>query len=98
MHRIYLSEHLTSYDGGTQHALDSLSGRLTSSGLPPGVAEENALKLLDSGVALQAKMMAYNDVFWLMGMLFLLGLPLLIPITNRVRRQKSASGAPAAHR
>jgi hypothetical protein len=64
--------------------------------LPPGVAEENALKLLDSSVALQAKMMAYNDVFWLMGVLFLLGLPLLIPITHRVRRHRSASGDPAA--
>jgi len=41
-------------------------------------------------------MMAYNDVFWLMGMLFLLGLPLLLPITNRVRRRRSASGEPAA--
>jgi DHA2 family multidrug resistance protein len=96
MHRHYLAEHLTPYDGGTQQALDSLSGRLASSGLPPGVAEENALKLLDSSVALQAKMMAYNDVFWLMGMLFLLGLPLLLPITNRVRRRRSASGEPAA--
>lgn len=96
MHRGYLAEHLTPYDGGTQQALDSLSGRLASSGLPPGVAEENALKLLDSSVALQAKMMAYNDVFWLMGMLFLLGLPLLIPITNRVRRRRSAAGEPTA--
>jgi DHA2 family multidrug resistance protein len=83
MHRGYLVEHLTPYDGGTQLALDGLSGRLASGGLPPGMAEAGALKLLDGSVALQAKMMAYNDVFWLMGVLFVLGLPLLLPITNR---------------
>ena len=92
MHRGHLVEHLTPYDGGTQLALDGLSGRLASGGLPPGVAEESALKLLDGSVALQAKMMAYNDVFWLMGTLFVLCLPLLIPITDRVRRQRSGTG------
>lgn len=55
MHRLYLAEHLTPSDGGTQQALDRLSGRLASSGLPPGGAEKNALQLLDSGVTLQAK-------------------------------------------
>lgn len=89
MHHGHLAEHLTPYDGGTQQALDGLSGRLASGGLPLGVAEESALKLLNSSVALQAKMMAYNDVFWLMGALFMLCLPLLIPITHRVRRQRS---------
>jgi len=96
MHRGYLVEHLTPYNGGTQLALDGLSGRLASGGLPPGVAEESALKLLDGSVALQAKMMAYNDVFWLMGILFVLGLPLLIPITHRIRHQRSSPGNPAA--
>ena len=96
MHRGHLVEHLTPYDGRTQQALDGMSGRLASGGLPPGVAEESALKLLDGSVALQAQMMAYNDVFWLMGALFVLCLPLLIPITDRVRRQRSAPGDPAA--
>jgi DHA2 family multidrug resistance protein len=96
MHRGYLAEHLTPYDGKTQLALDGLSGRLASGGLPPGVAEHSALKLLNGSVALQAQMMAYNDIFWLMGILFVLGLPLLIPITNRVRRQRSTPGGGAA--
>src|SRR5439155_557231 len=38
-HRARLLDHLTLYDGRMTQAIDNLSGRLASSGLPPGVAE-----------------------------------------------------------
>jgi DHA2 family multidrug resistance protein len=90
VHRGHLVEHLTPYDGGMLQALDGLTWRLASSGLPPGVAEQSALKLLDSTVHRQATMMAYNDVFWIMGMLFIFGLPLLLLLGTRPRRPASA--------
>jgi MFS transporter, DHA2 family, multidrug resistance protein len=90
VHRGHLVEHLTPYDGGMLHTLDGLTGRLASSGLPPGVAEQSALKLLDSTVHRQATMMAYNDVFWIMGMLFVLGFPLLLLLGTRTQRPASA--------
>ena len=85
IHRGHLAEHLTPYDGDTQQALDGLSGRLAERGLPPGVVEDGALKLLDHNVNLQAAMMAYNDVFWMMGFLFVIGLPILLVVGGRVR-------------
>ena len=91
IHRGYLAEHVTPYDTGTQQALDGLSGRLANTGLSPGVAETSALKLMDANVSQQATMMAFNDVFWLMGALFVFGLPLLFLIGGRARQ------APAAH-
>ncbi len=90
-HRARLVDHLTPYDMGTMQVLEGLTGRLAGRGLPPGVAEESALKLLEGTVERQATMMAYNDVFWLMGMLFVLGLPFLLLLGSGVRRFPPAS-------
>jgi DHA2 family multidrug resistance protein len=78
-HRARLVDHLTPYDTATSQALDGLTGRLIAGGgLAPGMAEDSAIKLLDGTVNRHAAMMAYNDVFWLMGMLFILTIPCLI--------------------
>lgn len=83
IHRGHIVEHLTPYDGQTAQAIDGLTGRLAQSGLAPGVAEDSAIKLLDHTVNRQATMMAYNNVFWIMGMMFVLSFPLLIMLGNR---------------
>jgi DHA2 family multidrug resistance protein len=86
-HHARLADHLTPYNVSTNQALAGLSGRLTvSSGLPPGVAEDSAIKLLNGAVHRQATMMAYNDVFWLMGMLFVLCLPFLLMLSGSPSR------------
>jgi DHA2 family multidrug resistance protein len=84
-HQARLVDHLTPYDTGTMQALDGLTGRLAGYGLPPGVAEQSAIKLLDGAVARQATMMAYNDVFWMMGMMFVITLPFLFLLGGRRR-------------
>jgi DHA2 family multidrug resistance protein len=79
VHRARLVDHVTPYDVSTAQTLDGLTGRLAAAnGLPPGMAEDSALKLLDSTVNQHATMMAYNDIFWLMGMIFVLGIPFLL--------------------
>jgi DHA2 family multidrug resistance protein len=79
MHRARLVDHVTPYDVSTAQTLDGLTGRLAAaSGLPPGMAEDSALKLLDGTVNQHATMMAYNDIFWLIGMIFVLGIPFLL--------------------
>ena len=77
-HRARLVDHVTPYDAETARTLDGLTGSLTARGLPPGTAESSALHLLDSVVDRQATMMAYNDVFWMMGMMFVFSLPFLL--------------------
>jgi DHA2 family multidrug resistance protein len=54
-----------------------LTGKFVGSGMPQTVAQHDALQVLDSTVNRHAMMMAFNDVFWLMGMWFFLSLPLL---------------------
>jgi MFS transporter, DHA2 family, multidrug resistance protein len=82
-HRVRLLDHLTPYDPGPTLALDNLTARLAGSGLPPGVAADNALQILSGTVNRHATMMAYNDVFWMMGMLFAVGLPFLMMLGGR---------------
>jgi DHA2 family multidrug resistance protein len=97
-HRARLVDHITPYDATTSQTLDGLTGRLaTAGGLPPGLAEESAIKLLDGTVNRHAMMMAYNDVFWLMGMLFILTIPCLIFMSKgsggAVQVRKQAAGS-----
>ncbi len=98
-HRARLVDHVTPYDVGTTQALDGLTGRLAAgSGLAPGMAEDSALKLLDGTVNRHAAMMAYNDVFWLMGMLFVLSIPFVIMLSGGTGRTAQARRQPAASR
>jgi DHA2 family multidrug resistance protein len=74
-------------------AIDGLTGQLASRGLPPGVAEDSALKLLDSTVVRQATMMAYNDVFWMMGVMFVFCFPFLLLLGGRIRHRAAAAAS-----
>jgi DHA2 family multidrug resistance protein len=97
-HRARLLEHLTPYDPTTTQALEGLTARLTGSGLPPGVTEDSALKLLSGTVHRHATIMAYNDVFWMMGMLCVVGLPFLLMLGSRKPRRVPAQSTPAVQR
>ena len=87
LHRARLVEHLTPYDPGSTLALDNLTARLAEGGVPPGTATDGALTLLSGTVNQHATMMAYNDVFWIMGMLSVVGLPFLIMVGGRTRKR-----------
>jgi DHA2 family multidrug resistance protein len=90
-HRARLVDHVTPYDVNTAQTIDGLTGRLAAdSGLAPGIAEDSALKLLDGTVNRHAAMMAYNDVFWLMGMLFIFTIPCLFLMSRGSGRTAQA--------
>ena len=90
-HRARLAEHVTPYDASTNQTLDGLTGGLAAGpGLAPGTAENSALKLLDGTVTRHATMMAYNDVFWMMGMLFILAIPFLLMLSRGSGRSAQA--------
>ncbi len=87
-HRARLVDHVTPYDLNTSLRLDGLTGSLAASnGLSPGVAEDSAVKLLDHTVNRHAAMMAYDDVFWMMGMLFLVSIPFLLLLGSGQRKK-----------
>lgn len=90
-HRARLADHLTPYNAETTQALDHWSGRLSDVGLSGGAEVDGALKFLDGTVNRHATMMAYNDAFWIMGMLFALGMPFLFLLGKYARRSGAES-------
>jgi DHA2 family multidrug resistance protein len=77
--------------------LDGMTAGLADRGVPPGLATDRALRMLDGTVNRQATMLAYNDVFWMLGMLFVLTLPLLLLLQGRAPRPAPARPQPAPH-
>jgi DHA2 family multidrug resistance protein len=98
VHRARLIEHVHLYDASTMQNLDGLTGRLLGSGVAEAVAHNSALQLLAGTVRRQASMLAFNDVFWLMAMLFVLGVPFLLLLGSRGRRTTSVPGQPVPQR
>jgi DHA2 family multidrug resistance protein len=97
-HRARLIDHLSPYDTATTQTFDGLTGRLAGSGLPPGVAEDSALRLINGTVNRHAAIMAYNDVFWMMGMLFVVSFPFLLLLSGRSARVTTAARKPVLQR
>src|SRR5262249_296445 len=85
-HPARLVEHLTPYDPRVAHMLDGVTEGLAGRGLAPGLATDSALRLLDGTGSRPATMLAYHDVFWLLGMLFVLTVPLLLLLQGRAPR------------
>jgi len=69
LHRTQLSEHISLYDATTRHFLDTLHGL----SMAAGAAQAELERLLVS----QSYMLATNDIFWIVGVLFLAIIPLL---------------------
>ena len=97
VHRARLVEHLTPYEPQVAQMLDGMTAGLAERGVPPGLATDSALRMLDGTVNRQATMLAYNDVFWLLGMLFVLTVPLLLLLQGRAPRPVPARHPPAPH-
>ena len=93
-HQARLVEAISAYEPGVRNTLDLYRGALRGAGAPPGAAGREGLGLLYGQVVQQANLMAFVDLFYLLGILFLLVVPIVWFM--RSPRQK-ARGAAAAH-
>jgi DHA2 family multidrug resistance protein len=82
-HRAHLAEHITPFDPVTVQALKGLSSKFYGSGLPQTVSQHDALQVLDNTVNRNASMLAFNDLFWLLGIMFMIGIPCILLIGRR---------------
>jgi MFS transporter, DHA2 family, multidrug resistance protein len=73
-----LSEHVTAFGVPTQRFLRGAAAALVPRGLDEAGARQGALKLLDLSVLRQAAVLAYNHVFALVAVLFIIGLPMVM--------------------
>lgn len=77
VHEAHLSTHISRLNSAYPSYHAALVARLAQQTGDPVAAQSKALALVDSLVHRQASMLAYNDLAWVFGIMFLCTLPLL---------------------
>jgi DHA2 family multidrug resistance protein len=77
-----LTEHVTASRDVASDSLQQLSSFLWSQGVDVAGTEIGALKLLDGVVTRQASMLAYNHVYFLIALVYLVSIPLVVLIKD----------------
>jgi DHA2 family multidrug resistance protein len=72
-----LTEHLTTMDPTSLGRLSSITNGLTSRGMNPATAKQQALMILDRQLQAQASVLAFSRIYILSGVILLAVLPLL---------------------
>jgi DHA2 family multidrug resistance protein len=88
-----LGEHVTALDPGTQGVLTRLKAAFMAAGADAVTASERAYAALSGLLARQASMVSFVMLFRMLGILFLL----MIPLVLIMRRPKKGSAAVGAH-
>src|ERR1700690_4090884 len=89
--RTSVSSHVTSVSPAVFERLAMLRGGFIAKGFDPYQASQSALSALDFGIRTQASVIAFDKIFILAGVLFLIVLPLLLFL----RIEQKAKGASA---
>lgn len=85
LHRSNLVEHLTVTNPLLQERLSQLQALVLERGEGPGRVADQALQLRSDQVGRQASLLAFSDVFQVVGLLFLLALRLVVLTGVRAR-------------
>jgi DHA2 family multidrug resistance protein len=76
-HRSVLVEHISAYDPLVRERLAGIAHGFQARGIDPVTAKKQALALMDGMVNLHASVLSFGDIFWLVGVVFILSLGLL---------------------
>jgi DHA2 family multidrug resistance protein len=88
--RAALAAHLPANDPGVLARIDLMARGLTARGTPAAQAHEAALRALAGQVQAQAAMLAFERIFILFGVAFLLAVPLIMSLRWRPGSQPAA--------
>jgi DHA2 family multidrug resistance protein len=83
IHRVQLVSHVTPYNPNMAAFEHQVAGLFGHSGLNPAALQHAGQALLNTLVNRQAAMMAYNDVSWILGLLFLATIPFALILPSR---------------
>jgi len=92
VHRAHLSTHISPLNSAYPAYQEALASRLLRQSGDPVAAQSQALALAEALVQRQATMLAYNDIAWLFGVMFLCTLPFIFLC---LRRSPGSPTAPA---
>lgn len=77
MHRAVLLEHINIFNPIFRQRFAAIQAGLVAKGSLPDIAHQQALKVIDGIVHGQAAILAFEDIFYIVGVFFVLALPLL---------------------
>jgi MFS transporter, DHA2 family, multidrug resistance protein len=83
-HRVHLVPHISDLNSVHRDSHAALTAGLFHGGVDPFTAQHRALALVDAEVNRQATMLAYNNISWIFGVMFLATLPLLLLFPRRI--------------
>lgn len=76
-HRSVLSEHISLYNPNVRAQLNGMAQGFQQSGSHATVAKSQALMTMDNVLNLQATILSFSDIFWMVGIAFILSIGLL---------------------
>ncbi|BAZ08339.1 EmrB/QacA subfamily drug resistance transporter [Calothrix sp. NIES-4071] len=91
-HRAVLVEKLSIYDPATSQRMSEIAAGLQSRGIDAIQAQSQALAIMNQTINTQSAILSFEDIFWLVGVAFLVSLPLLLLLGK-----KRPSVVPSAH-
>ncbi|MCX6539651.1 MAG: DHA2 family efflux MFS transporter permease subunit [Acidobacteria bacterium] len=94
MHTNVLVAHITGYDVGSQQFLAAMKSAFVARGTDAVTAVERSYGAAFGLVQQQATMMAFIDVFWGMGLVFVILLPLILLMRRPAHHEHSPIAAP----
>ena len=89
-HRVHLIEQISLYSGAFQNFYQKFIGTISQQGMGPVVAQQRLLEITNRLVDRQAAMLGYNDVSWILGMMFIGIMPLVYFLPSK--RPKKMDG------
>jgi DHA2 family multidrug resistance protein len=94
IHRVQLVSHITPYNPNLAEFQRHTATIMAHAGLNPAAIKHAGQAVINVLINRQAAMMAYNDVSWILGLLFVTTIPLalLLPSRRRVARQQKMQG------
>jgi MFS transporter, DHA2 family, multidrug resistance protein len=82
-YRSVLAEHVTAYDTVSSDWMARVTAGMQAAGIDAATATQRALQLLNLQILRQAAVLAYNHIFMLVAVLFLLSTPLVLLLSSR---------------
>lgn len=96
IHRVNLVSHVSQYNDNYLEFQRHTMGVLANMGLNPTALTQTTYRIADLEVTRQATMLAYNDVSWILGLLFLIATPLVFLLPTRPKSEPPEPAGPEA--
>ena len=88
LHRSDLVTHMNPANPSFQERLQGMTANFMHQGMAPNEAKEAALRALDGSVMQQVAVLSYMDVFYYIGIMFLICVPFILMLKNRINKEK----------